>query len=164
MASTANLFLDTSALVKRFVQERGSDVMKELLTDDDFRGRLFIAQHTAPELTSALNERYRQTELSHKEVDAAVAEFADLQSIFAVVPVTPPVIDEASLILNLHRRSRIHAGDALHLGALRHASRTLLRNEPVILVTADRSMLAVAAQLGIEGFDPERHRINLLKF
>lgn len=39
----ANVFLDTSALLKRFVEERGTHILETLLTDPDFRGRIFVA-------------------------------------------------------------------------------------------------------------------------
>ena len=150
----ANLYVDTSALLKRFVAEAGSDVVQEILTDPHFRGRLYIAAHTEPELISGLNERYRQTELAHRDVQASIARFKRLEAIFAVVGLGPAVVAEASLVLNRHRTASIRGADALHLGALRYVSRTAVRNERIVLVSADRPMGHVAYRMGIEHFDP----------
>lgn len=159
----ANVFLDTSALLKRFVEEPGSDVVKDLLTDPVFRGRLFLARHAEAELISALNERYRQTQLSHRRVQTLIADFRRLESAFALVPLNVPVLTEAALVLNMHRNVAIHAGDAMHIAALRYAARTALANERVVLMTADPNMLGSTRRLGIETHNPEKEGLNLLK-
>lgn len=158
----ANLYVDTSALLKRFIAEAGSDVVEEILTDFHFRGRLYIAAHTEPELISGLNEKYRQADLAHRDVQSSIARFKRLEGIFAVVALGPPVVAEASLVLNSHRNASIRGADALHLGALLYVSRTAARNERIVLVSADQAMRHVAYRLGIERFDPTRDRASVL--
>lgn len=162
MAVPANVYVDTSALLKRVVDEPGSTVVRSLLIHPDFRGRLFLAAHSEPELISALNEQYRQTILGHREVEVAVTNFRRIELIFAIVPLVDVVVNDASRILNSHRRSRIRAGDALHLAAMRYAGSNVLRNERFVLATADRPMIAVARQLGLETWNPEKHGLSLL--
>lgn len=159
----ANVFLDTSALLKRFIEEAGSDVVKDLLTDPVFRGRLFLARHSEAALISALNERYRQTQLPHRRVQTLVADFRRLEPAFALVPLNVPVLTEAALVLNMHRNVAIHAGDAMNIAALRYAGRTALAKERVTLMSADQSMLSSARRLGIETHNPEKERLNLLR-
>jgi predicted nucleic acid-binding protein len=155
--------LDTSALLKRFVEEPGSDAVIELLADPVFRGRLFLAHHTEPEVVSALNERYRRTELSHRDVEKLVAQFRRIEGTFALVPLDPAVLNDATFVLNLHRTTAIHAGDAFHIAVVRYAARTMLLNERVVLVSADRSMLRSARRLGIEVHNPEQDSLSLLR-
>lgn len=159
----ANVFLDTSALLKRFVEERGTHILETLLTDPDFRGRIFVAAHVEPELVSALNGLYRQAGLSHRTVEKAVATYQRLQTVFAIVSLDTAVVNDAAFILNTHRTASIRAGDALHLAAMRYVGRTILESERLALVSADRSMLLVASRLGMETLNPEREGLGLLR-
>jgi predicted nucleic acid-binding protein len=159
----ANVFLDTSALLKRFVEERGSDTVRELLTEPTFRGYLFIARHLEPELISALNQRYRDAALAHRQVETALAEFRRVEDIFGLVPLNESVIQDAARILNSHRNAAIRAGDAFHLAALRYLRGTFLRGERLCMMSSDRSMLALAGRLGIESHDPERESVSVLR-
>jgi predicted nucleic acid-binding protein len=142
---------------------RYTDTVRELLTEPTFRGHLFIARHLEPELISALNQRYRDGALAHRQVETALTEFRRSEDIFGLVPLNESVIQDATRILNSHRNAAIRAGDAFHLAALRYLHGTSLRGERLCLMSSDRSMLALAGRLGIESHDPERNAVSVLR-
>ena len=69
----ALLYLDTSALVKIYVEERGSERMKELALSD-IGNRLAVCSITQVEFHAAINRRRREGDLD----DEATKQAADL--------------------------------------------------------------------------------------
>lgn len=162
MALLPYLFLDTNALLKRYVAERGSDRIQDILARPETRGRLFVAAHIEGELISKLNRDYRAGRLGLHDVEFALAQFKQQQGIFAIVPLSDEVLHDGHVILNTHRTAAIGSGDAYHLGALRYAARTALRNEMLVMVSADRALRRVCDRLGIRTYNPETEPLAAL--
>jgi predicted nucleic acid-binding protein len=104
-------FLDSSALVKRYVRERGSDVVAAL-----FRGRkeLAVARIAELEVNSAFAKRVRAGDLELGEAQRhALSLGADVDG-FHVVELRPPVLQIANALV---WRRALRAYDALQLAA-----------------------------------------------
>lgn len=68
------LYLDTSSLVKLYVQEPHSSSVKKWAREAEIVATCRIAY---PETMSAISRRFRQGDLSKKELDQLTAKFSD---------------------------------------------------------------------------------------
>lgn len=140
----ARYFLDSSALVKRYRQESGSEQIRSLF--DEPNGRFFISRLAIVELVSAFSRLVREAVLDRLAFDEALARLdADVQSrIIIVVVLNNARLTDAREILRLIGSTQlIRTLDAIHLATAQalHARRHL-----AAFVTADQRLLAVASQ------------------
>lgn len=107
------LFLDSSALAKRYIQEVGSDRVEELLAQASALGVSVLA---FPEVTSALCRRQREKVLTAEQYrtakEALVADVGDAE----IVHLTDAVVISA---VGLLEEARLRAADALHVACAR---------------------------------------------
>lgn len=162
MATPPFLFLDTSALIKRYVEEPGSDVLVELLTDSRLRGRLFTAEHVEAEFISALNKKYRRGEIGHRALVEAGQDLKRFLPAVSIVPITSDILESGANLLNSYRNSEIAAGDAFHLAAFQLVIDRVAAPEDLYLVSADGPLLHVARRKAWQTFNPEEHRPGLI--
>jgi len=130
-------YFDASALVKRYVRERGTAKVRRLLTSDvPATSRL-----SAVEIASALARRAREGAFSDAARDRAVAAVdADLASIL-VVELTAVIVARAQALI---RRHELRAGDAIQLASCLYIQEAL--GEETSFVAFD-DRLANAARL-----------------
>lgn len=148
--------LDTSAVVKRYVSEKGS-VWINGLCDPASGNSLHIASITAVEVVSALARRHRKGDIDQASFDALVARFQfDLRTQYEVVEIGPALIDEAMRFATAHA---LRGYDAVQLAALSTVQATLSNKQlPLpILVAADHDLLAAALAEGFKVEDPNTH-------
>jgi len=149
-------FFDSSALVKRYAQETGSEWV--IATTEPQAGHtLYIARITAVEVVSAITRRRRSGALS--ETDAATASFDfryDLSHQYRAVEVTATVIAQA---MELVVKQALRGYDAVQLGAalVVHNLRVTLGLPAFVLVSADRELNAAATADGLTVDDPNDH-------
>lgn len=104
-----NVFFDSSALAKRYVEERGSDRVETILSSASALGVSVIC---VPEVISALCRRRRERRLAREQyVDAKRALFFDIEDA-SVIAITDQVIARA---VDLLERSPLRSSDALHV-------------------------------------------------
>ena len=106
-----NLFLDSSALAKRYIADEESERIDALLASADSMGVLVLA---FPEIVSALNRRRREGRLSpvaYRKAKGALE--ADLEEA-TVLQLTGEVLDRAVILLERHP---LRSSDALHVAA-----------------------------------------------
>lgn len=130
-------YFDASALVKRYVRERGTAKVRRLLTSDvAVTSRLSVV-----EIASALARRAREGAFSDTARDRAMAAFeADLASVL-VVELTAAVVARAQALV---RRHTLRAGDAIQLASCLYIQE-MLGEETSFVAFDDR--LANAARL-----------------
>lgn len=144
-------YLDTSALVKRYVQEAGSDLLTEILGQLDYFGTSILCQI---EVLAALAKSHRTGVLSEHEAWEARSHFqAEWPSIFHV-GLTESVMARAG---HIAWDFGLKGYDATHLAASL-VWRELLQEE-VAMVTFDKQMWVAAERLGMACFP-----IDLPKF
>jgi predicted nucleic acid-binding protein len=128
------VFVDASALVKRYVRERHSTTLRRLLAT----GPVAISRLSEVEVPVALARLVREGRLSPRAGDRAIAALATDVAAWHVVEVTTTVTAMARQLL---RRYDLRAGDAIQL-----ASASWLRQAvPVISLAAFDARLVAAA-------------------
>ena len=110
----ALLYLDTSALVKLYVSERGSERMAELASPDA-NYSLATSAVTQVEFHSAIDRRFRMADLDEDETVLAVERFGNhFRSEVVRYPVDDRTLD---LACGLVHRCALRAYDAVQLAA-----------------------------------------------
>jgi len=130
------VFFDSSGLAKRYIRERGSDAVGDLLAEAT---EVAISLIVPPEIVSALSRLLRQKALSPSQYRSAKsALFADVEDM-AVINITVPVIRSA---VDLLERLPLRTLDALHVACA-------LEWKAELFVSADRRQLSAAASAGL---------------
>ena len=146
------LFLDTSALVKLYVREAGTDRLLAL-THPDAGNRLAILTLARVEMRSAIRRRSREGDLDQAAADALLGALNQhLASVFMVQSVNDAVIEEANRAVDRHG---LRAYDALQLGAfiVVRGGRPQATAD-CAFVCADADLLAAARSDGFSVVDP----------
>jgi len=142
------IFLDASAVVKRYFPEVGADRVAELFARSEPRCSLILLPC---ELGSALNRRLREGDVSRAVYRTAKERMkADVDSIDAI-PVDLELIRVSLLLLDSHP---LKALDSLYLAAALSLQQG--GKEPVLFVSADLQLLRAAQAEGLKVLDPEK--------
>ncbi|MGA2609260.1 MAG: type II toxin-antitoxin system VapC family toxin [Terriglobia bacterium] len=132
-----NVFLDSSALAKRYIQEPGSDRLEEILFSASSLGVSVIC---VSEVVSALCRRRRERKLSPQEyLKAKQALFEDIEDA-SVLNVTEQIMARA---VELLERWPIRSSDALHVASAAEWSAELF-------VSGDERQCAAARAYGLQ--------------
>ena len=130
-------FFDTSAFVKRYIEESGSQAVEALCMAAT---ELAVSIVCIPEVISALNRRVRERDLSHRQYETAKdSMFEDARDI-VIVNLTPDVISTCTTILEA---SPIRAMDALHIACA-------VQWEAELFVSADKKQVSAAKRAGLQ--------------
>jgi hypothetical protein len=150
------VYLDTSALLKRYVAEVGSGWVNALLADTAIP--LFcISQLAVVEATCAFARRLRDGTLSPRmHAQVLLAFDYDCQCRYTLLDVVPVTIETACILANKHP---LRAYDAMHLATAWLLSQELLRagGQPLTFVSADDILLGIAHVEGLQAENPNHH-------
>ncbi len=108
----ASIYLDTSALIKLYVEEEGTE--RVVAITHDFDGvQIIILDVTPLEARSAVRRRQREGDISGADADRILDRIEDdTSSSFLVQPSTSAVIEGAARLIDRHP---LRAYDALQL-------------------------------------------------
>ncbi|MBK6431509.1 type II toxin-antitoxin system VapC family toxin [Candidatus Amarolinea dominans] len=146
-------YLDTSALVKRYVAEDGSRWLETAIfqsTDN----MVLISRITVVEMRSALARRRREASIQpHDHADALSALSEDCLLRYPFVELESPVVDLAGELLDQYP---LRAYDAVQLASALVVHRLLIEANlaPLIFVSADDKLLTVARAAGLQTDNP----------
>ena len=130
------VFFDTSAFVKRYVEEPGSDEVQALLVEAE---QIVVSALCLPECLSALQRLRREDRLTTDEhgwlKDAILADLAGSE----VCHLVPEVIDASVACLERHALRTL---DAVHLGSA-------LVVDPSLFVSGDRRLIEAGRSEGL---------------
>jgi predicted nucleic acid-binding protein len=149
-------YLDTSALVKRYVQETGTAWVLDL-TDVRTGHDLYTVRVTGPEMIAALFRRARTRDVSWDDATRSAGSFrTDWQQQYQIVEVTAGLADQAMALAEKHG---LRGYDAVHLAAActLQQMRALMELPSLIFVSADAQQREVAAAAGLPVEDPNDH-------
>lgn len=104
------VFVDASALVKRYVRERHSVAVRRVVA----AGPIAVSRLSEVEVPSALARLVRERRLTTRTRDRAIAAFVTDVTAWHVVEVTP---DVTALGRTLLHRYDLRAGDAIQLAS-----------------------------------------------
>ena len=101
-AAYAAYFADSSALVKRYVQETGTSWVRRL-TRRSPSTVIYFARITAVEVTSAVARRRKDRTLTSKKASSILHRFRQhLAGRYTVIEITPALADDAMWLANSH--------------------------------------------------------------
>ena len=145
-------FLDSSALVRFYVQESGSNWVRSLTDLDE--NLIYVVSLAKVETISALTRRLRRGDITEAEFDQACNEAdADFVNQFRVVDLTNAIIEDAAM---LARKHGLRAYDAVQLAAAQDTGKIVLKIEStqLTLVSADLELNTAAVSKGFRLEDP----------
>jgi uncharacterized protein len=149
-------FLDSSALVKRNVEERGSAWI-QTLTEPKARHKLIIARVTWVEVLSAFARRQREGTFVSADAAKALQSFHfDLDHQYQVVEIERTLIESAGQLVGKHP---LRAYDAVQLAAALRILPAFAQAKTVTLtfVSADDRLIAAAQAEGLNTEHPNQH-------
>ena len=132
-------FLDTSALVKRYVLETGTAWVQSL-TSPTTGHSLFISRITQVETISAVIRRVRGGPLTARDSSTVLSDFGyDLTLQYRIIEISTGVINQAAILVERHA---LRAYDAVQLSS---AFEMRKQAPSLVLVSADAELNASAA-------------------
>jgi predicted nucleic acid-binding protein len=149
-------FFDSSALVKRHVDEVGSTWVRAQ-TRAKAGHTLYIARITSVEITSAITRRQRGGYLSAAQAGAMFGHFRrHLTERYSILELTSVQATEAMLLARAHG---LRAYDAVQLAAALEVSRIYQTAGlgPVTIVSSDQALNDAATAQGLTVDDPRAH-------
>ena len=137
------VYLDTSAIIKRYVQESGSEVVAFLYSKAWLgEGKIAFSLWNIGEVLGVLDKYYKRGWLTSGDYELARREFLGETlkmlrlRLLNIIPLKPPLIVESWKLVEKHR---IHQADALQI-----ASSKLAAAEE--FYTADKTLCEVASE------------------
>lgn len=140
------LYLDSSALVKRYVAEPGSDDVLSLMTEARAAATSLIARS---EISAALAKAVRLKVLSRNDATTALQVFRSQWPDIIRVQLTETRVAEADALAWTHA---LRGYDAVHLASAIFWQETI--DEPVTVVTFDRQLWDGARRSNLPVFPP----------
>ncbi len=141
-------FFDTSAIAKLFHEEKGSDVVEEIVCDP--KSEVWILDLSRIEFLSSLYRRYREGKLSGEDVSELRDLFAQQALKFNIESLGPVILEEGEQLMREYgKKHGLRTLDSLQLGACR-----LLYESGWSFVCADTTACDVARLCGIECINP----------
>jgi predicted nucleic acid-binding protein len=142
-------FLDSTAFVKLFVQEAGTDAIIRLMeaTEDN---RKLISAGTPLEVYAALKRRERAGGIAAADSEAARNILRVEAARMVQQPLNPAVLEAARQLLDHHE---LHSAEALQLGAA-VVAREMFQGMEIIFVSVDQRLLEAAKMEHFETLNP----------
>jgi predicted nucleic acid-binding protein len=138
-------YIDTSALVKRFISEVHTPAMETFIADNTHR--LMVSSLSLVELSSVLKRKLRTGEVAHKLVGLVNEQLRmELASkAMALHVIEPSTFDLASSLIE-RLASPLATVEAIHLASAKIAQCSTM-------VSADKQLVKAAQELGLQVLD-----------
>ena len=134
-------YFDTSALIKRYIEELGRrEVLKLLRTNN-----CVVSAVLPVEVRSALRRRVREKTLDAKRVPAILKRLAADRAFWTVIEISREVLATAETLTAAHP---LRALDAIHVASAKLFA-TRISTANFTFVSADTQQITAAAALGI---------------
>ena len=152
----ADYFIDSSAVIKRYVGEKGTGWITGLL-DPSVGHKIYVAAITGVEVVSALTRQHRGGFLTSADMTSALAQFQyDYLNQYQIVEIIPVVIQRAMSLAQLHA---LRGYDAVQLAAAVEVATRLrsLASLALTLISADSALNLAATTERLLVDDPNLH-------
>ena len=148
----AAYFVDSSALVKRYVQEVGTAWVRGL-THYRTRNQIFLARITVVEVTSAIARRRGGRTVRSAQASSFLSRFRKhVAGRYTILEITPGLLADATTLANRHE---LRAYDAVQLAAVLELNR--ISQGGIVLVSADKDLNDAATAEGLTVENPNLH-------
>lgn len=141
-------YLDTSALVKRFVVEKGSPLVHVIVSQ---RGPVATAKIAYAEVYAGLARKHREGHLSRSQYTLACRQFEQEWEAYIRVALSDEVLRVSR---DLIQRHPLRGFDAIHLASALTLGDAL--GEDITFFAADDRLLRAAEAEGLEALNVER--------
>jgi uncharacterized protein len=152
----AEYYADSSVLVKRHLNEIGSDWVRSL-TDPLSENLIVITRLSFVEIYSALNRRVRETSITRLDYTQMIADVMNiLGTQYEIIELTALVVDRAKQLLESYS---LRAYDAVQLSSALLAQDVLRTTgvNTLIFLAADERLLIAAQAEGMTTDNPNEH-------
>jgi uncharacterized protein len=144
-------FLDTSTVVKRYVQEIGT-AWVQALSAPTAGHSLFLVRITLAELVAAVTRKERGSQIAPADAATALADFKhDFAHQYFLVEVSAALVTQAAALARTHA---LRGYDAVQLAA---ALEVHAQAPSLTLLSADAGLNAAAAAEGLLVDNPNNH-------
>jgi predicted nucleic acid-binding protein len=134
--------LDSSALVKRYILEVGSDEVERIVSESDSVGTAWIS---LVEVVAGLAKAARFNTLTPEEVDSAIRSFREDWPDFSRLQITETLLERAADFAQQHG---LRGYDAVQLAAAAIWQESF--EERITLVSFDRQLWQAAQKEGLD--------------
>jgi uncharacterized protein len=152
----AGFFCDSSAIIKRYVNEVGSNFV-DGLADLKSGNLILLARITRVEVTAAIARRLKNGSITSADAQNALAAFQhDLTNNYFTVEITPILLSSATSLATKHA---LRGYDAVQLAAALEANDERIINglAPLTLVSADKELNTAAVAEGLTVENPNNY-------
>ena len=146
------IYLDTSALIKRYIQEQGSDELAEWISSATFVGTSTI---TYAEMSAALAKIERMQWVSAEEASVAWGNFLEDYPFLVNIEVTQTLVVLAG---DLAMEHGLRGYDAVHLAAALIWQEKM--GEAVQIATFDKQLWEAAKKVGLSYLPEDLENFN----
>ena len=136
-------YVDTSVLLKRYIEEAGAADSRRLLR----RYRVVSSAIAPVEATSALWRRRAANDVADADLQAILRRLVDDRSHWELVDLTADVLDRAEQVI---QRTGVRTLDAVHLASALVVQAASGRGRAMQFVTADARQREAAVGLGLQ--------------
>ena len=146
-------YLDTSAIVKRYLNEPGTQAIDRLFFDETRADTKFYTSFlTTLELTSSILRLVKGGQLGRSVADNILARFRqDSHGTIRILPLTDAILNGAVTVVEQHQ---LRSADAIHLATAGTIFRLAPESETV-LVSSDLELLEAAVGFGMAVLNPQ---------
>ena len=142
------IYLDTSAFVKRYCEEEGSDVVNAVFESGN---EILSSYWTLAEAIAAIDRKVAKRQISEEERDFAISVlFSDVFNRVTFVKISNEFIEAIIESILAHH---ISADDALQLFSC------IISFSPIFLAS-DKALIRAAKEEGLKAFDVENSEDN----
>ena len=146
-------YLDTSAIMKRYIPETGSHVVEELfdgLTDSDILATSYLTILEVNSTAMRLLRGRAITQMSYQNIlDQLTHDITDYE--VKVMPVQNELLDKA---IGMVKNHSLRSLDAIHFASA-IANRELWSSQNLYMISADREIVAACESHGILVVNPQ---------
>lgn len=144
------IYLDTSALVKKYVFEAGTEEVRALLKKED---NVITSKLTFAEVCASFARKQREGNMGKGVYDRVWESFLNDWEGFTLVELKEEIFP---LIHKLTQTHSLRAADAVHLSSALWVGNEI--GQPLIFIASDGLLLRSAANEGLEVMNPGKGR------
>lgn len=149
-------FIDSSALVKRYIRETGSNWVLNLF-DPALNHEVFIAAITGVEIVAAITRRSRSRSISVSDATATCNQLrSDLKKNYQIIEITEIIINSGMALAETYG---LRGYDAIQLAVGRAVNTLCITHglPSTIFVSADKELNAAAVSEGLVIENPNNY-------
>ena len=144
-------YFDSSALVKRYHSEKGTETVDTLIYELGKGDEAVISYFAILEIISALRRKLKNKEITEKIFEMAIGTFlAEVTEYFSVRPIDEQILSIASNLVIDHG---LKAADSLHLATAKELAN--FTGKTVVFIASDKELLSIATLEKLATLNPE---------